>query len=87
LHVRDLGSRNGTFINGWQAEGNAAGQAPNPLPDTTVGLAKDGDVLTVGGTSLKVDIKDCPVASQVPTHGNSDWPKNEAVKTGCPSSC
>jgi eukaryotic-like serine/threonine-protein kinase len=64
VHVRDLGSRNGTLVNGEQI-----GMPENwPLPDNgTVGPfaeheLKDGDEFKVGGTAFKVHI--CEVAER-----------------------
>ncbi|MCS6852857.1 MAG: FHA domain-containing protein [Gemmataceae bacterium] len=61
VHVADLGSTNGTFINGHRA-GDADPDAPRQLfdPRAAIGLARDGDILTIGGTSFQLLIGDCP---------------------------
>jgi pSer/pThr/pTyr-binding forkhead associated (FHA) protein len=52
VRVRDLGSRNGTRVNGrWLAGGGPCGEAPAELP-----LA-EGDVLRVGETSFRVSVR------------------------------
>ena len=59
LCVQDMDSANGTYINGKKVGASTTiaeifkGEAP-------VGVAGDGDVITVGGTSLMVNIMDCP---------------------------
>jgi pSer/pThr/pTyr-binding forkhead associated (FHA) protein len=49
VFVDDLGSANGTFVNGHPCAGRPSAHA------ITV---TDGDILTVGGTSLRIDILD-----------------------------
>lgn len=48
LRVRDLRSSNGTYVNGRRVEGSV--------------ILHDGDLLTVGSTTLRVEKVDCPVA-------------------------
>ena len=56
VRVLDLGSRNGTYVNGKKVEPN-----PNePFCVRAGSVVKPGDVLTIGGTTLKLDIVDCP---------------------------
>jgi pSer/pThr/pTyr-binding forkhead associated (FHA) protein len=59
LRVQDLNSGNGTYINGFKV-----GDMDEQFPDLTqndaqLGVAQDGDVITLGGTSLFVNVVDC----------------------------
>ena len=63
--VDDLGSMNGTFLNGRPC---ADGRAP--------ACARDGDILTIGGTSLQINIVDC-----------AHWDEEKSAKTNCPVRC
>ena len=88
VQVRDLNSSNGTFINGKQVEPvEAAKQIGAQVDgDSSNPALKDGDLLTVGGTTLRVDMVDCP-----PTGTNlaeeDIWSENELAKRNCPFSC
>jgi predicted component of type VI protein secretion system len=55
--VRDLGSANGTFVNGMKVEPNR-----DEVPDEAGFMVQSGSLLTVGGTTLSVDIVECPRA-------------------------
>src|SRR5260370_34324327 len=61
IQVEDLGSGNGTYVNGKKVD-------PSPkettlLPNSETGLVvNQGDLLTTGGTSFRVDVVDCPHA-------------------------
>ena len=70
VQVHDLGSANGTYVNGKNV-------APCPIATALKRLtANDGDILTVGGTSLQINIMDCPE----PIDGGE-------VKRNCPLEC
>lgn len=56
--ITDLGSTNGTYINGKQLEPALTQQITE---EVRVELSlQDGDVLTVGGTTLQINVIDCP---------------------------
>ena len=62
LLVSDLGSLNGTYINGNSCE--------PPV------FANDGDILTVGGTSLQISVVDC-----------TEWNDEKNIKVNCQTRC
>jgi hypothetical protein len=53
--------------------------------EATLGVAKDGDIITLGGTSVRVNIMDCPECE--PGGCNPLWKENETVKQDCPLDC
>jgi pSer/pThr/pTyr-binding forkhead associated (FHA) protein len=55
VRVRDLGSRNGTYVNGWLVKAPQADQAPESVPDEH--QLNDGDELRVGPIPLRVTIR------------------------------
>src|SRR5260370_40139016 len=59
IQVRDLGSTNGTYVN--EAEAASCLNAPSEKAGAEV---NSGDLLTIGGTTLSVDIVDCPHAGK-----------------------
>ena len=69
VFVADLGSVNGTFVNGHPCADHVSEQAG------TVNVS-DGDILTVGGTSLQVNISEC-------AHANAE----EGITKDCPIKC
>jgi len=81
VRVRDLGSTNGTFLNGTGVE-----TILKELPEKPGSLVKDGSFLTVGGTTLKVDIVDCPHAGN-DAAGQAIWQAGETAKKDCPLTC
>lgn len=77
LLVEDLGSANGTYVNGHRCElavnmRVAESKDQVPTPDA----AKSGDIITMGGTSFKVDVVAC-----------AEWQENPGVKHNCTLPC
>jgi predicted component of type VI protein secretion system len=81
LQVRDLGSRNGTFINGKEVESSL-----KELSEKAGAVVNHGDVLTMGGTTVRVDILDCPHAGKE-SEGKSIWEAGETAKKDCRLPC
>jgi predicted component of type VI protein secretion system len=81
LTVRDLGSKNGTYLNGKEIDSSLEELF---APDGT--LLNHGDLLTIGGTTLRVDIVDCPHAGNA-QEGKSIWQPGETAKKDCPLPC
>jgi eukaryotic-like serine/threonine-protein kinase len=80
IHVRDLRSSNGTYINGRRVEPILDGADAASLG----AVLNDGDVLGVDGTTLRVDIVDCPPAG---TQAEGLWNAGDTAKKDCPLSC
>ena len=77
LSIEDLGSANGTYINGHTCERLACGDAcDGSHVETATSVAGDGDIVTVGGTSLQVHLIDCP-----------EWHDGERIRNNCPTAC
>jgi pSer/pThr/pTyr-binding forkhead associated (FHA) protein len=75
--IQDLGSFNGTYLNGKEVESSL-----NELSERVGSVVNDGDLLTVGGTTLRVDIVDCPhVGNGV--EGKPVWQAGEMAKKDC----
>jgi len=85
--VGDLGSLNGTFLNGRSlepVEGEDLLPLANSLLEKVSGsVVEDGDILTVGGTSVQIDIVDCPPSAL----DGPVWKEEEIAKQDCPISC
>lgn len=82
IQVEDLGSSNGTYINGSRVV-----PSPKASAGETAGLAVNhGDVLTIGGTTLRVELVDCPHAAK-DSAGKPSWEAGETAKKNCPLPC
>lgn len=77
VSVQDLGSVNGTFINGRTAAPETA--------DVPLGNVQHGDVVTVGGTSCLFEIVDCP--PDLPPGHEPVWKEGDTAKVDCPIPC
>jgi pSer/pThr/pTyr-binding forkhead associated (FHA) protein len=81
VQVRDLGSKNGTYVNGRKVGADLQNAS------TRIGHnVLDGELITVGGTTLSVEIVDCPHAGNG-TEGNTGWQNGETLKVDCPLPC
>ena len=56
LRVRDLGSRNGTFVNGQTVGQRGCGEEPDVTDDAPWHPLREGDELRLGGTVLRVGV-------------------------------
>ena len=65
LQVRDLGSRNGTFINGNNIGQRQPGQAGNASADGGWHTLKEGDELRIGDTFVRVEVSARPERAAV----------------------
>ncbi len=88
IWVRDLNSKNGTFINGAAVRAGVRGVAETvhcPDPACPEDILRNGDILTMGGTSFQVDVVDCPPASNAADP--PIWNPGEVAKKHCPIRC
>jgi eukaryotic-like serine/threonine-protein kinase len=81
VQVRALGSTNGTYVNGQQVD-----SVLTELSEKAGRVVNDGDLLTIDGTTLKVDILECPHAGNE-SEGKSIWAAGETAKKDCPLPC
>ena len=56
VRVRDLGSRNGTFVNGQRIGRRSPGEASGPPGDSPWQPLGHGDELRLGSTALRVEV-------------------------------
>jgi FHA domain len=83
LGLQDLGSRNGTYLNGQRI-----GSQRTPLCDECCRVEEThlpSQLLTVGGTTLRIDCVECP--SRVSPDGPMLWCDGETSKKDCPVTC
>ncbi len=89
IRIQDLGSQNGTYINGKPVEAieltvmeNAKAAKGERLDQ----MVQSGDMLTIGGTTFEVDIVECPprgLDERLP----AIWNEGEIAKKDCPIDC
>jgi pSer/pThr/pTyr-binding forkhead associated (FHA) protein len=89
IQLRDLGSLNGTYLNGRKLERlepALTDATALPEPDEAIAAVEPGDVVTLGGTSLRISLVECPLAAA--RHDDSpEWSENAAMKQDCPVPC
>ena len=85
VQVGDLGSSNGTYINGRKVDPNPKEPAAPPNAETLVDV-KDGDLITIGGTTFRVDVVDCPHGGDE-WEGKPIWESGQTAKKNCPLPC
>ncbi len=85
LTLVDLGSRSGTYLGGAGIDSVVL-----PLPDAgangTVAFDQ-GSLLTIGGTTLRLDVVDCPPEPLAAGEPVIRWDDGETAKKCCPSHC
>ncbi len=86
IQISDLGSRNGTYINGKPVAGNLKEFFDLPNQETAGCMLKHGDVITMGGTTLAVDVVDCPHAG-MESEGKPGWEGGETAMKDCTLPC
>jgi pSer/pThr/pTyr-binding forkhead associated (FHA) protein len=80
-----LGSKNGTYINGKKVDLVELG--PRELADLVSSAAHNavlnaGGLLTVGGSTLRADVVDCPLVRN-DTEGKARWEAGATAKQDC----
>ena len=83
IQVQDLGSINGTYLNAKEVEPSL-----KELSEKAGSGIEHGDLLTIGGTTFRVDILDCPHTGNNP-EGKPVWEAGKTAKKDCllPCSC
>jgi pSer/pThr/pTyr-binding forkhead associated (FHA) protein len=89
MRVEDLGSANGTYVNGHEVRANSLPLSESPGLCEADGSAflGNGDILTIGGTSFRLDVVDCPPLDKANVDVNPVWMPGEVAKKACPVSC
>jgi pSer/pThr/pTyr-binding forkhead associated (FHA) protein len=85
IRIKDLGSRNGTYINGKPVE--AIESALTKVSEARKGqVVQSGDLLTIGGTTFRVDVVDCPPKGK---DGSRPiiWEGGHTAMKDCPIDC
>lgn len=88
LTVKDLASQNGTFVNGLRIESIDMALPSQKDSDEhgTAPVLNQGDLLTIGGTTFRMDLVECPSADATPTDAPC-WEDGEKIRKGCPVQC
>jgi pSer/pThr/pTyr-binding forkhead associated (FHA) protein len=81
VQIRDLGSKNGTCVNGIVVDSSL-----KELSEKAGFVLNHGDLINLGGTTLRVDILDCPHTGNE-SEGKSIWQAGETQKKDCPLPC
>lgn len=85
VHIADLGSSNGTYVNGKRVEPMPKDPADVPGADANVDV-KDGDLITIGGITFQIAVVDCPHADEE-WEGKPIWEPGQMAKKDCPLPC
>jgi pSer/pThr/pTyr-binding forkhead associated (FHA) protein len=87
VRVQDLGSLNGTYVNGRAIERETAkDEAASFQGDSGIAVA-DGDIITIGGSSFRVDIVACPPDLPEAAEHGPIWQADEVAKKDCSIRC
>ncbi len=87
--LEDLGSLNGTYLNGKKLPSGAAASYPTSRNAETPSLAEvqDGDLITIGPTSLRVEMVECPRDLPPGPKAVLVWADGRAIRKDCPINC
>ena len=81
IQIRDLGSTNGTYVNGAKVT-----FGPTEQSALTGAAVNHGDLVTIGDTTLRVDILNCPNSGNAPDV-KSIWEEGTTAIKACPLPC
>jgi eukaryotic-like serine/threonine-protein kinase len=87
LRVQDLGSVNGTYLNGKKLGEPSNDSCALAQGDQPVGVAQDTDILTIGGMTIQVHVMDCPLTCRNESETNVIWKESDVVIESCPMAC
>ena len=80
VRIQDMDSSNGTYVNG-----KKVGEGPEP--EAAVREARDGDIITIGDTSMRVNVLDCSEPFAESCDPRVVGALTEIVKKDCPIDC
>lgn len=83
VKVQDLGSLNGTYLNGRKVE---AAQAEAPTDCTCGQVVNHGDLLTINGATMMIEMVDCPKDGR-DQYNQPIWEPGQTAKKDCPVLC
>jgi FHA domain len=86
VQIGDLGSSNGTYINGKKVDPILSEPMALPNFETGGSSVQDGDLITIGGTTFRVDVVDCPHVGDL-WNGKPVWEAGQIAKKDCPLPC
>jgi eukaryotic-like serine/threonine-protein kinase len=86
VQIGDLGSCNGTYLNGKKVDPVPKELAIQSISETAGTVVNDGDLITIGGTTFRVDVVDCPHTGN-DEKGQPTWEAGETSKKDCPLPC
>jgi eukaryotic-like serine/threonine-protein kinase len=89
IRIQDLGSQNGTYVNGKPVTATKL-----PLMESAEAaegvhldqMVQSGDLLTIGGTTFQVNIVECPPKAMDGSRAVI-WKSGETAKKDCPVDC
>jgi hypothetical protein len=89
VRLQDLGSKNGTYLNGQRIEPEDGTRAPcrhRRSPSRLVDV-EQGDVVMIGATSMRVELISCPGRSPASGGTKAMWKPGQTVRENCPLRC
>jgi pSer/pThr/pTyr-binding forkhead associated (FHA) protein len=80
VRIQDMDNSNGTYVNGQKV-------GEGPEPEAAASEARDGDIITIGDTSMLVNVLDCSEPFAESCDPRVVGALTEIVKKGCPVDC
>jgi pSer/pThr/pTyr-binding forkhead associated (FHA) protein len=88
IRLQDLGSKNGTYVNGKAIADQAAQDMAALLQgNAPIAAVQDGDIITIGGSSFQIEVVDCPPRLPEGAEHDPVWQPDELAKKDCPIRC
>ena len=85
--LQDLGSTNGTFLNGRRIEPADCAAGGRGELQSRPAEVRHGDVVTVAANSIRVELIACPGRSGALGQATPLWSPGQIVKQNCPIDC